>query len=134
MLTVISPAKSLDMDPVSIAPTQPEWQADAVRLAKTMRGQTLTQLKGLMSISDDLAKLNRDRFKAFAAEPLAETTKPAALAFNGDTYQGRRPRLRARSPEDFVRSLWIVAPFGCDPTISLGNGKPFENQARKVTL
>ena len=41
-----------------------------------------------MSISDDLARLNRDRFKAFAAEPAAEATKPAALAFNGDTYQG----------------------------------------------
>ncbi|SEW45421.1 hypothetical protein SAMN04488515_3329 [Cognatiyoonia koreensis] len=88
MLTVISPAKSLDMSPVSVAPTQPEFQADAVRLSKTARNLTLTDLKGLMSISDDLARLNRDRFKAFSAEPAAETTKPAALAFNGDTYQG----------------------------------------------
>ncbi len=88
MLTVISPAKSLDMAPVATTATQPEWQADAVRLAKTMRGQTLAQLKGLMDISDDLARLNRDRFKAFVAEPTAKTVKPAALAFNGDTYQG----------------------------------------------
>lgn len=88
MLTVISPAKSLDMEPVAHQATQPDWQEDAVRLAKTMRGQTLGQLKSLMSISDDLARLNRDRFKAFAADPLAVTTKPAALAFNGDTYQG----------------------------------------------
>jgi len=41
-----------------------------------------------MDISDDLARLNRDRFRAFAAEPAPEATKPAALAFNGDTYQG----------------------------------------------
>lgn len=88
MLTVISPAKSLDMDPTTHQPTAPEWQADAVRLAKTMRGQTLTQLKSLMSISDDLARLNRDRFKAFADAPADHLTKPAALAFNGDTYQG----------------------------------------------
>jgi uncharacterized protein len=41
-----------------------------------------------MHISDDLARLNRDRFAAFAADPAAEAVKPAALAFNGDTYQG----------------------------------------------
>lgn len=88
MLVVISPAKSLDMDPVAVTPTQPAFQDDAVRLAKTARNLTLTQLKDLMSISDDLARLNRDRFKVFQAEPAPQATKPAALAFNGDTYQG----------------------------------------------
>lgn len=88
MLVVVSPAKSLDMDPVDVAATQPAFQEDAVRLAKTARNLTLTQLKGLMGISDDLARLNRGRFKAFAAEPAPEAIKPAALAFNGDTYQG----------------------------------------------
>lgn len=88
MLCVISPAKALDMDPTAIQATEPQWQDDAVRLAKTMRGQTLGQLKSLMGLSDDLARLNRDRFKAFADVPVAEATKPAALAFNGDTYQG----------------------------------------------
>ncbi len=88
MLVVISPAKSLDMDPVDVVATQPDFQEDAVRLSKTARNLTLTQLKGLMSISDDLARLNRDRFKAFEAEPAPQTTKAAALAFNGDTYQG----------------------------------------------
>ena len=88
MLVVVSPAKSLDMDPVDVAATTPSFQEDAVRLSKTARNLTLTQLKGLMSISDDLARLNRDRFKTFAADPTAEMTKAAALAFNGDTYQG----------------------------------------------
>lgn len=88
MLTVISPAKSLDMEPVSLTPTQPEFQDDAVRLSKTAKNLTLGELKSLMSISDDLARLNRDRFKSFAADPADDTTKPAALAFNGDTYQG----------------------------------------------
>ncbi|WP_341368505.1 peroxide stress protein YaaA [Yoonia sp. BS5-3] len=88
MLVVVSPAKSLDMAPVDITATQPDFQEDAVRLSKTARNLTLGQLKDLMGISDDLARLNRDRFKAFAADPAPETTKPAALAFNGDTYQG----------------------------------------------
>ena len=88
MLTVISPAKSLDWDRVDTPATEPEFQSDAIRLAKASRGLTLGALKDLMSISTDLARLNRDRFKAFADEPAAEVTKPAALAFNGDTYQG----------------------------------------------
>lgn len=88
MLTVISPAKSLDMSPVDHTPTAPMFQDDAVRLSKTARNLTLGGLRDLMSISDDLARLNRDRFKAFAADPSDDMTKPAALAFNGDTYQG----------------------------------------------
>jgi len=88
MLVVISPAKSLDMEPVDVPATAPDFRDDAVRLSKTAKNLSLKELKGLMSISDDLARLNRDRFKAFAAEPDAAATKPAALAFNGDTYQG----------------------------------------------
>lgn len=88
MLVVVSPAKSLDMEPVDIPATAPDFQEDAVRLSKTAKNLTLKELKSLMSISDDLARLNRDRFNAFAAEPDASAAKPAALAFNGDTYQG----------------------------------------------
>lgn len=76
------------MSVVDIPTTRPDFQADATRLAKTMRNQTLTQLKSLMSISDDLAKLNRDRFKSFSEEPVADAVRPAAFIFNGDTYQG----------------------------------------------
>ncbi|RYG91159.1 peroxide stress protein YaaA [Loktanella sp. IMCC34160] len=88
MLTVISPAKSLDLDPVGIDPTQPEFSEDALRLAKTSRNLTLGDLKKLMSISDDLARLNRDRFRDFMADPTPDRVKPAAFIFNGDTYQG----------------------------------------------
>jgi len=100
MLTVISPAKSLDMSPVTETPTAPMFQADAVRLSKTARNLTLGGLRDLMSISDDLARLNRDRFKAFAEDPTPEMTKPAALAFNGDTYQGLEAK--TLEPEDMA--------------------------------
>ena len=88
MLVTISPAKSLDLSPVDLTPTEPAFAADAVRLARTMRGQTLGQLRDLMGISDDLARLNRDRFRAFSDAPVAEAVKPAAWMFDGDTYQG----------------------------------------------
>ncbi|UWR29870.1 peroxide stress protein YaaA [Sulfitobacter sp. W002] len=88
MLVVISPAKRLDWAERDVAVTQPDFQEDAVRLATTARNLTLGNLKDLMGLSDDLARLNRDRFQAFEAEPAADTTRPAALAFAGDTYQG----------------------------------------------
>ncbi|NDW45987.1 peroxide stress protein YaaA [Ruegeria sp. PrR005] len=88
MLVVISPAKRLDWAERDIAATEPAFQDDAVRLAKTARNLTLGDLKKLMGLSDDLARLNRDRFREFADTPSADVTRPAALAFAGDTYQG----------------------------------------------
>jgi cytoplasmic iron level regulating protein YaaA (DUF328/UPF0246 family) len=88
MLIVISPAKRLDWDAPSDGMTSPEFQEDATRLATTARNLALRDLKGLMDLSDDLARLNRDRFRAFEAVPAPEATRPAALAFAGDTYQG----------------------------------------------
>ncbi len=88
MLVVISPAKRLDWAERDVEMTAPDFQEDAVRLVKTARNLTLTKLKGLMDLSDDLARLNRDRFAAFDPAPAEEVTRPAALAFAGDTYQG----------------------------------------------
>lgn len=59
-----------------------------MRLAKTARNLTLGNLQKLMDLSPDLARLNRDRFKVFDADPVAEATRPAVHAFAGDTYIG----------------------------------------------
>ena len=88
MLVVISPAKRLDWSARDVEMTAPVMQDDSVRLAKTARNLTLGKLKALMDLSDDLARLNRDRFQAFADAPGAEVTRPALYAFAGDTYQG----------------------------------------------
>ena len=88
MLVVISPAKRLDWTERDVDATEPDFQADAIRLSKTARNLTLGKLKSLMDLSDDLARLNRDRFRAFQDEPSAEATRPAVFAFAGDTYQG----------------------------------------------
>lgn len=88
MLIVISPAKRLDWAERDINASAPAFQEDAVRLARTARNLTLGDLQKLMSLSPDLARLNRDRFRDFSDTPDAELTRPAALAFAGDTYQG----------------------------------------------
>ncbi len=88
MLVVISPAKRLDWAERNVEVTQPDFQDDAIRLSKTARNLTLGDLKKLMDLSDDLARLNRDRYRVFSDAPEADATRPAALAFAGDTYQG----------------------------------------------
>ena len=88
MLVVISPAKRLDWDARDVEATEPAFLEDANRLAKTARNLTLGALKDLMDLSDDLARLNRDRFRDFSEAPSGDDTRPAIHAFAGDTYQG----------------------------------------------
>jgi cytoplasmic iron level regulating protein YaaA (DUF328/UPF0246 family) len=109
MLIVLSPAKALDF---AAAPTQapltaPELADQTAELAKTTRRLTARELKRLMSLSDDLARLNRERFQAF--DPDSEDGLQAAFAFNGDVYQGLRARELDRKAltwaQDHVRIL-----------------------------
>jgi len=89
LLIVLSPAKRLDFtetDP-ALPATARRFLEDTASLAVTARRQTKADLRRLMGISDDLARLNQERFKAFDAEAV-DTGVQAALAFAGDVYQG----------------------------------------------
>ncbi|SFR34404.1 peroxide stress protein YaaA [Litoreibacter janthinus] len=88
MLTVISPAKKLDMSAVDVTPTLPEFQADANQLAAVARDLSVDDLRKLMHISENLAVLNRDRFRAFAKASTPDNAKAAMYIFAGDTYTG----------------------------------------------
>ena len=85
MLITVSPAKKMDMTPTEgITPTAPVFARDAEALAKVAQGLSVGDLMKLMHISENLGKLNADRFRDFGQ---MEQT-PAVLAFAGDTYQG----------------------------------------------
>ena len=109
MLIVLSPAKALDFTgaPATTALTTPELADQTAELAKTTRRLTVRDLKRLMSLSDALARLNRERFQAFDAT--SEDGLQAAFAFNGDVYLGLRARELDRKAlafaQDHVRIL-----------------------------
>ena len=90
MLTLLSPAKKLDMTPSQrdIPVTQPRLQDDMQALAQVAKRQTAADLKRLMHISDSLASLNFERFQAFQIDNRSNSAKPAGLAFDGDVYWG----------------------------------------------
>ncbi|WP_299027008.1 peroxide stress protein YaaA [uncultured Sulfitobacter sp.] len=88
MLVVISPAKKLDWALRDVDTTTPDFLDNAAELVEAARGLSVSDLKSLMSLSENLAALNRERFQTYVEAPEADLTRPAALAFAGDTYQG----------------------------------------------
>lgn len=89
MLIVVSPAKRLDMTDTSHLPSSmPMLQASANELAGYARDLSVAELQKLMKLSDNLAKLNADRFANFADASTPENAKQAAFIFAGDTYTG----------------------------------------------
>lgn len=85
MKIVLSPAKRLDEGdhPVE-ATTTPRFPDDTAELVDVAQDLDVAGLRELMSISEDLAILNVERYRAWADAP----THPAMFLFAGDTYRG----------------------------------------------
>lgn len=90
MLAVISPAKTLDFanEPATTKHTQAEFLREAQALAVLMARKKPAALQSLMSISQELAKLNHARFQSWSAHALPDVERPALFAFKGDVYVG----------------------------------------------
>jgi len=89
MLLVLSPAKTLDYSPTEMETFhQPRFPEATQDLVKKLKKSSVGKLQALMGISEKLAKLNVDRYKAFSEEFTTENAKQAALAFKGDVYLG----------------------------------------------
>ena len=104
MLIVISPAKRLDFtetDP-ALPATLPRFADDTASLIKTARRQTRADLRRLMSISEDLARLNHTRFRDFD-ETATDKGVQAVMAFAGDVYQGLDARRFDRAQLDWAQ-------------------------------
>lgn len=90
MLSVISPAKTLDFEtPATTAMhSQPDHLDRSQELIGILQDYSPQRLSDLMGISDKLAGLNAARFAEWQTPFTQENAKPAALAFQGDVYIG----------------------------------------------
>lgn len=90
MISLLSPAKTLDYEsPERVSElTIPQFAQDSNRLIRILKKKSVAEIKGLMHISVDLAKLNRKRYKEFSKEYTDENSKSAITAFKGDVYVG----------------------------------------------
>jgi cytoplasmic iron level regulating protein YaaA (DUF328/UPF0246 family) len=90
MLFLLSPAKALDFDtPAHVAShTQPLFTRQSAELIEVLKTQSPQQISSLMKLSDKLSGLNVARYEAWSPKFTAKNSKQAALAFNGDVYEG----------------------------------------------
>ena len=90
MLAILSPAKTLDYEtPLKTKlNSQPIYGRESNQLIKTLRTFEPFEVASLMKISDKLADLNHKRYVEWRNKPAESRTRPAALAFKGDVYQG----------------------------------------------
>lgn len=89
MLALLSPAKSLDV--TSDLPTRKHSTARMLDQSQLLIDELLKlsveDIAELMSISDDLAELNYERYRDFELPLTRKNARPALLMFNGDAYQ-----------------------------------------------
>jgi cytoplasmic iron level regulating protein YaaA (DUF328/UPF0246 family) len=90
MKVVISPAKSLDFQTELPTPLQTEacFLSEAERLNKLLKKKSARSLKKLMSISENLARLNYERNQEWNLPFTSENARQAVYAFSGDVYRG----------------------------------------------
>lgn len=90
MLTVISPAKTLDFDtpPTTRKATQPRFLERSAELVADARGLSPADLRELMGVSEQIAELNHRRFMNWGVPFSLDNAKQAVLAFRGDVYTG----------------------------------------------
>lgn len=111
MLTVLSPAKSLNLEEQKKTTkySMPEFLDEAEMLVKKLKRMSRKSLGDLMGISEDLAELNHTRFNRWSLPFTTNNAKQAILTFNGDVYQGLQAgQLKARDlafAQDHLRIL-----------------------------
>ncbi len=90
MLAIVSPAKKLDFSELedSITHTQADFLNRSAILVDQAKKLSKRELANLMKISDKLADLNYQRFRAYSTPFNLSNSKQAVLAFSGDTYMG----------------------------------------------
>lgn len=90
VIVLLSPAKSLDYEsPLATRKhTEPRLLDEAGELIDVMRTKSVADIAALMSISDELAALNAQRYADFTTPFTTKNARAAVLAFDGDVYQG----------------------------------------------
>ncbi len=90
MLITLSPSKGQDFETASLSKkySKPADLKDSALLIKELKKINSKQLQELMAVSENIARLNVDRYKSFTTPFTAKNAKQAIFAFKGDVYSG----------------------------------------------
>lgn len=140
MITLLSPAKTLDLDPVETSVhSVPRLMEETESLVSVLRKKSARQLKNLMKVSDNIAALNVERFQQFATPFTPQNAKPAALAFKGDVYLGLEAETfseeELRFAQNHIRILsglyGVLKPLDLMQAYRLEMGTPLKKGRKK---
>ncbi|WP_294833449.1 peroxide stress protein YaaA [uncultured Gilliamella sp.] len=138
MLTIISPAKTLDYQSPLITSdySKPQFMPETQQLVEACKKLSANELAKLMSISPKLAEVNYQRFQDWHANFTPDNARQAILAFKGDVYEGlhvedftdkdlsfAQSHLRILSGlYGVLRPLDLIQPYRLEMGIRLKNG------------
>lgn len=138
MITLISPAKTLDLSTTNIDIfSLPDFQKDTFELVSILKKKSIQDLKKMMDISDNLAELNKKRYTEFQKYFDVDNSKQALLAFKGDVYTHIDVENFSKEEFDFAQSnlrilsglygllkpLDLMQPYRLEMGIKLENKK-----------
>ena len=109
MIAVVSPAKSLDFETThNVKPTKPRLLDCTNELIDVLRKKSPEEVKELMSISDNLAVLNVNRYQNFEEKHSSRNAKPSVFAFQGDVYQGLKAETFDQDKLEFAQKHFRI--------------------------
>ena len=90
MLITLSPSKGQDFEEPSLSKkySKPADLKDSELLIKELRKIKSKELQEMMTVSENIAKLNVERYKTFQTPFTTKNAKQAIFAFKGDVYAG----------------------------------------------
>jgi len=117
MIITLSPSKGQDFEtPVSAGSvTQPQMLDESLLLIEELRKYTAGQLRELMSVSENIARLNVERYQSFTTPFTERNARPALFAFKGDVYRGIPVGEYTRNDLDFAQAhlRMLSGLYGC---------------------
>ncbi|MBT3612286.1 MAG: peroxide stress protein YaaA [Flavobacteriales bacterium] len=99
MKIIISPAKKLATDNFITKGTSNQFLEEANYLVKELKTYTVSDIKSLMNLSDNLAQLNWKRFQQWNAKDVGQ----ALFMFKGGVYQGLKAETFSNIELDFAQ-------------------------------
>jgi len=90
MLIIISPAKTMDSNPVKLntPASQPDFLPDSLEIVNVLKKYSPKRISTLMKINPKLSQLNFERYQEWELPFNEHNAKPAIYSFKGDVYNG----------------------------------------------
>ncbi|MDB1144794.1 MAG: peroxide stress protein YaaA [Alcaligenaceae bacterium] len=141
MFYLISPAKRLDFQ--SPLPTQqhslPQFLSQSAHLIERLRTLSASDLKRLMSLSDNLVALNLERYQEWTTNLSLDNARQAIFGFHGDVYQGLDVATLSVNDLDWLNNhlgilsglYGLLRPYDLIQAHRLEMGTKLENQSGK---